>query len=83
MSLSARAGGGGGQGLAGRLSPGGAARWLSGREAPRGRGLGARAPAADPAAGGGPSRCPDRPRGERGGGGDRARRAPVCPGELF
>ena len=47
MSLSARAGGGGGPGLAGRLSPSGptgAALWLSGREAPRGPGLGARGP---------------------------------------
>lgn len=40
MSLNARAGGGGGQGLAVRLSsyPIGVVGWLPGREAPRGRG---------------------------------------------
>lgn len=78
MSLSARAGGGGGPGLAGRLSPGGPADgacWLSGREAP---GAGGRAgPRGGPD--GGRPRCPQRPGRERGGGGGpqaRARRGP-------
>lgn len=95
MSLSARAGGGGGPGLAGRLSPSspaGVACWLSGREAPgaAGPGLGgARSPAADPTGGclaacSGPAgkgaAAGDRRREPEG---DRARRAPYCPGELF
>lgn len=82
MSLSARAGGGGGPGLPGR--PDGVARRLSGREAPRGPGWGARGPRRSPPGGGG------RPRRERGGGGPaggsrggRAGRAPFRPGELF
>ena len=46
-----------------------------------GAGLGTRAPA-DPAGGWGPPSCQDRPCGERGSGGDRATRAPICPGNL-
>lgn len=97
MSLSARAGGGGGPGLAGRLSPGspvGVACWLSRREAPGAAGPGpgpggARGPTADPTGGGLAARSGPAGKGAAAGDrwrkpeGDRARRAPFRPGELF